>query len=49
MRRMISMHRFSDARASHTAKSPLQISAIAFCQNISESDGLGEIKLIQFF
>ena len=34
MRRMISMHSFSDAWASHTAKSPLQKSAITFCQNL---------------
>ena len=32
MRRMTSMDRFSDAGASHTAKSSLQNSAITFCE-----------------
>ena len=41
---MTSRPHFSDAGASLTEKSPLQKSAIAFCQNVSESEWLGERK-----
>ena len=44
MRRMTSMDLFKNAWACHTAKASLQKSAIAFCQNCSDSENWKEIK-----